>query len=262
MKHKLRLAGMYFRFNLASILEYRASFFLSAATMFFNNATFLFFWGVLFDRMGGSIGGYDFRDLMFIWAASSAAFGLSNIVFGNLTNINETVVRGELDTYLLQPRNVLLSLLMSRMSFSAWGDLAYGVVLICLSGQGFRGILAFLLAMVTGGVVLSSIICVLQSTVFFLGDASFLANMSTNLAVNFTTYPEGIFPRAVRFLLYWLIPAQFIVHVPLRIARGVHAPVWVAAQLLAAAFFAGFAMWFFHRGLKKYESGNMLMTRL
>ena len=69
-------------------------------------------------------------------------------------------------------------------------DRAYGVVLICLSGQGFRGILAFLLAMVTGGVVLSATICILQSTVFFLGDASFLANMSTNLAVNFTTYPE------------------------------------------------------------------------
>ena len=262
MKHKLRLAGMYFRFNLSSILEYRASFFLSAATMFFNNATFLFFWGVLFDRMGGSIGGYDFRDLMFIWAASSAAFGLSNIVFGNLTNINETVVRGELDTYLLQPRNVLLEpadvphelFRLGRSGLRRGADLPFG--------PGIPGILAFLLAMVTGGVVLSSTICILQSTVFFLGDASFLANMSTNLATIFTTYPEGIFPRAVRFLLYWLIPAQFIVHVPLRITRGVHAPVWVAAQLLAAAFFAGFAMWFFHRGLKKYESGNMLVTRL
>ena len=151
---------------------------------------------------------------------------------------------------------------MSRMSFSAWGDLAYGVVLIYLSGQGFQGILAFLLAVVTGGIVLSATICILQSTVFFLGDASFLASISTSLVTNFTIYPEGIFPKAVRFLLYWLIPAQFIVHVPLRIARGIHAPAWVAAQLLAAVFFAGFAMWFFHRGLKKYESGNMLVTRL
>jgi ABC-2 type transport system permease protein len=262
MKKKLRLAALYIRFNFSSALEYRASFLSAAVGMFISDATFIFFWWVVFDQTGGTIGGYDFRDMMFIWATSASAFGLMNIVFGNLPRINDTVMTGALDTYLLQPRNVLLNLLMSRTDFTAWGDLVYGVVLMILTDQGFSGWMGYLTGVFSGGIVMASEIVILQSTVFFLGNSSFLSNMSINLSVNFCTYPEGIFPRALRFLLYWLIPAQFIVHVPLRIARGVGVAYWLPTQILAALCFAAFAVWVFGRGLKRYESGNLIITRM
>jgi ABC-2 type transport system permease protein len=262
IKSALRLAGMYFRFNMASAMEYRVSFLTTAVSMFFSNATFIFFWWVLFDSAGGDIGGYDFRDVMFIWAASASGFGLVNAVFGNLSHLNEIIMTGQLDTYLLQPRNALLSLMLSRTEFSAWGDMLYGLVLVIITGQGVQGFLAYLLAVVTGGLVLAAFIVILQSSAFFLGDSSFLSGMSVNLAVNFTTYPEGIFPDSIRFLLYWLVPAQFIVHVPLRIARGENALIWLPMQLLATAFFIFIAFRFFKAGLKRYESGNLIVTRL
>ncbi len=262
MQKKLRLAALYLRFNLSAALEYRASFLSAAIGMFVSDATFIFFWWVVFEQTGGEIGGYDFRDMMFIWAASASAFGLMNIVFGNLTRINDTVMTGALDTYLLQPRSVLLNLLMSRTDFTAWGDLAYGFVLMILTNQGPSGWIGYLLAVLTGGLVMASEIVILQSTVFFLGNSSFLSSMSLNLSVNFCTYPEGIFPRALRFLLYWLIPAQFVVHVPLRIARGIGVAYWLPAQLLAAVCFASLAVWIFGRGLRRYESGNLIVTRM
>lgn len=257
-----KLTLMYFRFNLASAMEYRASFLSTAISMFFSNATFIFFWWVLFDHTGGSIGGYGFKDVMFVWAASSSAFGLVNVVLGNISYLGEYIKTGQLDTYLLQPRNPLISLMLSRTEFSAWGDLLYGLVLILITGQGWSGFLAFLLATITGGVVLAALITVLQASTFFLGDSSFLADMSINLSVNFTTYPEGIFPGAVRFFLYWLIPAQFMVHVPLRIARGENVLLWLPLQILAPFFFGFIAVMFFKAGLKKYESGNLIVTRL
>ena len=262
IKSALRLAGMYFRFNLASAMEYRASFLTTAISMFFSNATFIFFWWVLFDNAGGDIGGYGFRDVMFIWAASASSFGLVNMVFGNLSHLNEIIMTGQLDTYLLQPRNALLSLMLSRTEFSAWGDMLYGLVLILVSGQGPAAFGAYLLAVITGGLVLASFIIILQSSSFFLGDSSFLSGISLNLAINFNTYPEGIFPDFIRFLLYWLVPAQFMVHVPLRIARGENALIWIPIQLLATVIFVLIALRFFKAGLKRYESGNLLVTRL
>ena len=261
MQKKLKLAALYLRFNLSAALSYRASFLSAAVGMFVSDATFIFFWWVLFQQTNGTIGGYGFRDVMFIWAAGTSSFGLMSIVFGNLVRINDMVMTGALDTYLLQPRNVLLNLLMSRTDFTAWGDFVYGIVLMILSNQGLGGWAGYLLAVSTGGVVMASEIVILQSTVFFLGNSSFLSSMSLNLSVNFCTYPEGIFPRALRFLLYWLIPAQFIVHVPLRIARGVGVVYWLPAQILAAVCFAALAVWVFGRGLKRYESGNLIITR-
>ena len=262
IKSALRLAGMYFRFNLASAMEYRASFLTTAISMFLSNATFIFFWWVLFDSAGGDIGGYGFRDVMFIWAAGTSAFGMANVLFGNISHINEIIITGQLDTYLLQPRNALFSLILSRTEFSAWGDMLYGLVLILISGQGPADFGAYLLAVITGGLVTAAFTVILQSSSFFMGDSSFLAGMSVNLAVNFTTYPEGIFPGFIRFLLYWLVPAQFIVHVPLRIARGENVLIWLPLQLLATVFFVFIAIKFFRAGLKRYESGNLIVTRL
>ncbi|MGI6239736.1 MAG: ABC-2 family transporter protein, partial [Christensenellales bacterium] len=119
MKQKLRLAMLYLRFNLSAALEYRASFLSSAVGMFISNATFIFFWWVAFEQ-AGEIGGYDFRDVMFIWACAATGAGMMHAVFGNLSHINETVMTGALDTYLLQPRNTLLNLLMSRTDFTAY----------------------------------------------------------------------------------------------------------------------------------------------
>lgn len=262
MQKKLRLAFLYLRFNLSAALEYRASFLSAAVGMFISDATFIFFWWVVFEQTGGAIGGYDFRDMMFIWATATSAFGLMNIVFGNLPHINDLVMTGALDTYLLQPRGVLINLLMSRTDFTAWGDLIYGLVLMFFTSQGPSGWAGYLIGVLTGGLVMASEIVILQSTVFFLGNASFLSSMSINLSINFCTYPEGIFPRALRFLLYWLIPAQFIVHVPLRIARGIHVQYWLPAQLLATVCFVSLAVWIFGRGLRRYESGNLIITRL
>lgn len=262
MRKRIRLAALYIRFNLSSALEYRASFLSSAVGMFISDATFIFFWWVAFTQTGGTIGGYDFRDVMFIWATGAAGGGLMLALFGNINLINRMVMNGELDTYLLQPRNPLLNLLMSRTDFTAYGDVLYGFVLMAFTNQGLSGWLGFFLGITCGGLVMASEIVILQSTVFFLGNSSFLANMALNLSVNFCTYPEGIFPKAARFLLYWLIPAQFIVHVPLRIARGVNVGIWLPAQLLATVAFVSLAMWVFQKGLRKYESGNLIVTRI
>ena len=262
MKRHLKIALLYFKVNLAAAMEYRSVFFTQAFGMAVSNATFVFFWWVAFSQVGGQIGGYDFRDVMFKWALCSSAFGLSSVLFANVNHLTRLIVTGELDTFLLQPCNLLLNVCCARTSLSAYGDLAYGVVLLALT-QGGNGAawLIFALAVPVGAVLITAVGLTAHTLTFLFGNASIAGSMSVEFIVNFCIYPEGIYPKFVRGLMLSLIPAAFIVHIPLRLARSFSFS-WLAIWLLASALYCAFAVWFFYRGLRKYESGNLMITRL
>lgn len=251
----------YFRLNLASALEYRASFFIQAFGMFFSNSAFIFFWWIAFAQMGDSIGGYTFQDVMFIWAATSAAFGFSHVLFANVNSLSRLIITGELDIFILQPCNLLVNVLCAKTSLGAYGDLLYGFVLMAFSqGADLAAWGWFLVAMVIGGCLMCAVTLCANVLTFYLGDASLIGSMVSEFMVNFSIYPETIYGPAMRAVMYTVIPAGFIVHVPLRLAR--HFDPWLACGLLAAAcaYFA-FAAWFFYRGIRRYESGNVIVTR-
>lgn len=262
VKNVLKLIGLYFKVNLASALEYRSGFLIQAFGMALSNGTFVFFWWVAFTQTGGRIGGYDFNDVMFIWALTSTAFGASHILFANMNRITRLIVSGELDTYLLQPKDVLISLLCSKTSLSAWGDFSYGFVLIALTqGRSPMVWLMFLTGVITGGLLMTAICVTAHTFTFYFGDASLMGNMAQEFIINFCNYPEGIYKGFVRVLLLSIIPASFIVHIPLKLARSFNATLLLA--LLAFSFmYCLLAYKFFYRGLKRYESGNLIITRL
>ncbi|NLM47061.1 MAG: hypothetical protein GX200_09715, partial [Firmicutes bacterium] len=192
----------------------------------------------------------------------SSAYGFAHIFFGNLQQITSIIVSGELDTYLLQPKNVLVSLLCARTKLSAWGDLCYGFVLLALTwGAHFSAWCVFLAGIVIGGLLIAAIGVTAHTFTFYLGDASLLGGLAMEFIINFCIYPEGIYRGFVRALMYTAVPAAFIVHVPLKLAVQFDLR-WLALLLLATAAYCSFACWFFFRGLKKYESGNLLTTRL
>lgn len=262
MKRHLRIMLRYFQVNLASAMEYRASFLMQAFGMALSNATFVFFWWIAFEQVGGRIGGYDFNDVMFIWALASSAFGLSHVLFANANQLTRLIVTGELDTFLLQPCNLLINVACARTSLSAYGDLAYGIVLLALTQGGDGGAwLFFALGVPVGALLIAAISLTAHALTFYFGDASLAGSMGLEFIINFCIYPEGIYQAAVRALMYTLIPAAFIVHVPLRLARGFDL-LWLLVWLGAAGGYCAFAAWFFHRGLKRYESGNVIVTRM
>lgn len=262
MKRHLKIALRYFKVNLNSAMEYRASFLTQAFGMALSNATFVFFWWVAFSQVGGRIGGYEFRDVMFIWALCSSAFGLSHVLFDNANQLTRLIVTGELDTFLLQPCNLLLNICCARTSLSAYGDLLYGVVLMALTqGGNGQAWLFFALGVPVGALLMAAIGLTAHTLTFYFGDASIVGSMSQEFVVSFCIYPAGIYPRAVQLLMYSLIPAAFIAHVPLRLARNFTVG-WLLVWLAASVAYCAFAVWFFYRGLKKYESGNLIVTRL
>lgn len=261
-KKILKIFGRYFRLNLSSQMEYRVSFIVQVFGMVLNNASFIVFWGVLFSAVGGNIAGYTMRDVMFIWAVASSAFGLGYILFYNVSRISQLIVTGELDTYLLQPVPVLANILGASTQVSAWGDLIYGsVLLIIFWGLNLHAIIIFIPAVIFGAMVFTGVQIFSHTLTFYFGNAQMLANSAFEFMLNFSLYPEGIFNGFIRAAMYSILPAAFATQIPLKLVNGFSLPqtlIWVAGAVLYCVL----ACVFFYRGLKRYESGNLIITRM
>lgn len=259
-KH-IRLVFKYFTFNLSALAEYRTSFFIQVFGMALNNASFAFFWWVLFDKLGGGIGGYGFRDVMFLWAVASTGFGLSHVFFANMNRISGMIITGELDTYLLQPKNPLINSISARMSATAWGDFLYGIILLILiKASGIMWIM-FSISIFTATLLITSIAVVGHSLTFYFGNMEAVGRTLWEFTITFSIYPETIFKGAVKALIMTALPIGFITHIPLRL---VHDFSWGTLFLLFGVAIAyallAFALYMF--GLKRYESGNLMITRM
>jgi len=259
-KH-LRLIGLYFKFNLQAAMEYRVSFITQAFGMALNNAFFIFFWWIIFNKVS-TIGGYGFKEVMVIWALAASTFGFLHIFFGNVRQMTKMIINGELDTYLLQPKNVYVNVHCSRMVVSAWGDFIYGFILIIIV-YGFDPLklLLFTLFTAAGGLLTGAVMASADTLTFYIGDASAVTRLVAEFLINFSLYPDSIFRREVKWVMYSLLPAGFIVFVPFRLLTAFS---WYGLLGLLAIDTAYIILGylFFMRGLKRYESGNLITTKL
>ncbi len=257
----LRFLGAAFSSNIQAAMEYRANFLVQVFGMMLNNAAFAVFWKILIDR-AGSIGGYGFTDVMALWAIVSTSFGLAHVFMGNIRNLGSVIMKGELDVYLLQPKDPWLNVLVSRTSVSAWGDTLYGyIVLAFLPGPTVPGFLLFTVLAIIGALVLAATFSAAESLAFFLGDSSAISGALAEFMLSFSLYPETIFDKNARWIFYTIIPSGFVAFLPLAAWKSLN---WSMVPLLAAAAFAYLvaSRALFAFGLRRYESGSQMGTRL
>lgn len=261
VKSHISLIFAYIKINLSASMEYRTSFILQVVGMFLNNFAFAVFWWLLLDKVG-QIGGYGFKDVMLLWAIASTAFGIAVTFFGNLMRLVDIIIKGELDSYLLQPKNVLINVLMSKSQVSGWGDMLYGMILICIlfpfnfPVYGLFIILSLLSALLFVSVGVSAASCT-----FFFGQFKSVADWVFDFMISFSIYPEIIYKGFIRFLLFTVLPAGFFTMIPARLINHF--------SLLTFIYFLGIVLlWvilsvtFFRFGIKHYESGNLIVQKL
>lgn len=173
-----------------------------------------------------------------------------------------TVAEGGLDYYLTLPRDPLWHLLIARASASAWGDLLFSVIAyIWAVGAQPLILLALPFCLVAGGLVGTAFNVIVGTLAFYWGNSEGFATQLNGALLSFSLYPETIFSTPVGILLYTVIPAGFVTFLPVRLVRDFH--LEHALLLAAVALASMFVAWqVFYRGLVRYESGNLVTTRL
>ncbi|HYG56698.1 MAG TPA: ABC-2 family transporter protein [Symbiobacteriaceae bacterium] len=256
----LALVGAYLRANIAIALEYRFSLVSQVTGMFVNDALWIGFWVLYFIKFP-VLGGWTLEDVVVLWATLALSWGLVTGLMSNAQRIPTLVVQGQLDYYLSLPKDVLLHLLISQIRLVSFGDALFGVVVFLVFVKlTWVKVLVFLSATLLASIVWLGLLILSGSLTFYLGNSEAASGQIVSAVLHFASYPMPIFDNAVKLVLFTLLPAGLISSVPVDLVREFRWPLFL--ELLAGAgLFLGAGIWAFRRGLKRYESGNLMMMR-
>lgn len=259
VKKYLKFIWEYFKINLQSAMEYRTSFIIQSLFMFLNDVIWVLFWIIFFTKFP-SINTWDFKDLMVLYVILSSSWGLVGIFFGNFKYIAEIIRDGQLDFYLSLPKEELTHLLISRAKFDAFGDLIFGILLACIFIPFHLIPLTIILIMLSALILLAFAI-ILGSFSFYFGSAVEVANQGLMGVLSFGSYPFTAFNGVARFILLTLIPAGFITGIPVELIKNFDLK-WFLFMILAVICLWLIALSLFKKGVRQYESGNLINARV
>lgn len=260
VKNQTKVLLLSVKYNLMREMVNRVSFFTNVGFMMLNNATFIIQWIILF-QIRDDFGGADFKGIMMLWAMAASTYGLSHILFNRAFGLSYLIMEGKLDAFLVQPKNVLISIISSETNASSIGDLMYGYLVVLIVKPSFHILFWYTLYTITGAIISAAVSVLFHSLSFWIVKSDVIADNINGAVIHLSTYPEGIFKGAIKFLIYSIVPVGLISYLPLRLM--------IQFDLIGFLCVAGFtavitmlSFLVFYRGLRHYSSSNMMSAHV
>lgn len=232
----------------------------SIAMMMVNNIVFFVIWVIYFGQFS-SLGGWRLPDVVLMVGIVCWAFGMTSFLAAGARDIAQVIVDGRLDLSLGRPCHPLPALMLSRSVPAGLGDLFSALIFWLWLAERTPADLPLLIAMATAaGIVLLATTAIIQSLVFWFPTAIALCEELFNTMLMVTYYPQHPFSLTVRIVLFTVFPAAFVAYLP---AEAVRHPdiLKVLAMFGAALVYSALAVVVFDRGLRRYASGNQVLTQ-
>lgn len=260
-KNNLKYIKNAIKCNLKSIIEYKSNFILQTLFMFVNNGFYLIFWNVVFNINNSQTNGIEMKEIYYLWSIPTISYGISYLLFGGIANISKNIITGGLDSYLTQPKNIFINIATSRCDFSASGDLLYGLVIGILASNNILEYIEILCYAVLGSIIMIATMTIVRCLAVFLGDIEeMVERYEHTFLINFSVYPEEIFGKFIKFMLYTLVPAGYIVHLPIKLILEFNI-INFLLLILVIIIYVIIAIIVFKKALKNYESGNAMVLK-
>ena len=259
-KNQLKISLLAVKYAIMREMLNKTTFITNVIFMILNNASFIIQWIILFS-LKENVGGYNLKQVLLLWGIAASTYGFSHFFFKKAYNLSDAINTGKLDTYLVQPKSVLLSAITTDVEPSALGDLLYGYIMLFIYGFSIQRFILFTLFTICGGLILTSISVILCSLSFWFQKSDIIVDTGNSLMTNFATYPDGIFKGIAKILLFTLIPVGIVNYIPVKIMTEFNIyltiiVICVTILLIMIAFII------FYRGLKKYSSSNLMIARI
>lgn len=234
----------------------KGAFFCRMIFMIFNNLMMLLAWGLMFQKFN-TINGWHFNHFMFMTGLVISSFSIWPLFFrGTGIYLARMIENGDLDTYLLQPRQVLPHIACSVSDPSGFGDLITGIVLLICSGlitlQTFFIVLfCFLCATI---LFLSINICV-SALPFYIKRTSEIGERIFYMFFSISNYPGCIYSGYMKLIFCTIFPVGLISILPIQLIEQFSWSLFFYL-LLSIFFVLTFSIGLFYNGLKRYEGSN------
>lgn len=239
--------------NVRQAVSNKKSFIIQTLFMFLNNVVWLAFWFILFYNSNGNINGVTLNDIIYLWSAPTISYGLCFFLFGGVDDLPYKIANKEIDNELTKPKHSLISLITGSAKLSAMGDLVYGLVL-GIFAVGFNPIkyIWLIIVSVIGAIGFLGITIFVNSLAFWFGDISKSARTYTNnLLLTLTIYPDSMFTGIIKVMMYTLIPAMYVAHIPIILIKDFSISL-LLIEIIAVTILVILGVKTYNKGLKRY----------
>ncbi len=212
-------------------------------------------------------GGMTLAQACVVYGLSAIAFGLADMVFGQLDSINVAIRTGQLETLLVRPVPLLLQLITADVQLRRLGRvvLGAGVYLWALAVAGLsptaESVALALVAPVAGMFIFGALFLAAGSLQFWLIDGAQAGNAITYGGRYVASVPAGALLLPVRVFFTFVVPATLIAYVPAAVLTGAPLPwpfaAWMAwLGLPVAALLWAVVGWLWRAAVRHYTGAG------
>ena len=210
-----RLVGAQVR----SQFQYRLSFglgFLGAGLISFVDFLAVL---VIFHNVP-SLDTWTVHEVAFLYAVSSIAFGLTDMLIGHLDEFPQLIRTGNFDILLVRPRSTLLQIFASDFAMRRFAKVVQGLVVLVYAATGLSvdwtplRLLFLVLCVPVGMVIFGSIWVVGACIAFWTTDGGEFTNAFTYGGNFMAQYPIDIYSTWLRRFLAYIVPLAFVCYFP------------------------------------------------
>jgi ABC-2 type transport system permease protein len=239
---------------------------MQAGFMILNNTIWVIVF-MLFFAQFKTIGGMNFETWIPFYVFTVMLFGIVHVFFNGYWELAQRIIEGRLDNDILTPKSPLLKILTKSMSFSAIGDLCTGPIFLAiftphlLLDGGF--IARFILMALIATLAWLGAMIFYNSLSFWIGSSERVTEGASNAILWSAFYPSNVFEGTpMKWILLTIFPAYFVIYYPQAFSVSSWDFGLLSLSLAGAVGFLGLGVFTFYRGLRRYESGNMMVTNV
>ncbi len=261
VKAGLKMYGSLLKMTLRGILQYRVDFWMSLVSVCLLNGANIVQLSVISWRFH-TLGSWQVGDLLVLYGLFMISWSIFSVFFYKLSKIEDEIVSGTFDVYLLRPVSPFLQLVGGDIKYTGLCDTLLGAVLVptglAMSGThwGLWQILWFVIFVLSGGAIAVCIKFLISCVTFWTTKASALSQVFIQIYLLTQKYPVTIFGPAFRVLVTGFVPVAYLNFYPAVYLLGKpDAPPWVCMLApVVALLLAGVSALVWREGLRRYNS--------
>lgn len=249
------------KMTMKGILEYRADFWMSLVSVVLLNGANIVQISVISWRFH-ALGNWGVGDLLTLYGMFMICWSIFSIFFRKLSKIEDEIVSGSFDIYLLRPVSPFLQLVGGDINYVGVCDTMLGAALVAVglhmaeAQWGIGHILWFAVFILSGGTIVVCIRFLISCVTFWTTRGSALSSVFTQIYLLIQKYPVTIFGRAFRVLVTGIVPVAYLNFYPAVYLLGKpDAPAWLCMlSPVVALVLACLSAIVWKGGLRHYHS--------
>ena len=257
----MKLYGKYLSIHIRSMMQYKASFFLTALGQFLTS--FNVFLGVffLFQRFH-SVAGFTYQEVLLCFGIMLLEFSLAEAFARGFDTFPTMLANGEFDRILVRPRNEIFQVLASKVEFTRLGRVLQAVVMFVYGIAAshiqwdFSKVLTVVFMLLGGSLVFTGIFLIYAAISFFTLEGLEFMNVLTDGAREYGKYPVSVYGKRVLQFCTFVVPYALIQYYPLLYLLDRAPSSWYALIPLGALLFLVPSTLFWRLGVRHYKSSG------